>query len=74
MFAYTMNHPHVFRIFYHLHSLSAYFIIIISLGLENRDLLQDSEEGTRQRSWLRYYVPSWKVAGSIHNKVTAFFN
>jgi hypothetical protein len=30
--------------------------------------------GTRLRSWLRYYATSRKVAGSIPNDVTGFFN
>jgi hypothetical protein len=30
--------------------------------------------GTRYRSWLRHYVISRKVAGSIPDEVTGFFN
>jgi hypothetical protein len=29
--------------------------------------------GTRQRSWLRHYATSQKVAGSIPDKIIAFF-
>jgi hypothetical protein len=28
----------------------------------------------RERSWLTHYATSWKVAGSISDEVTGFFN
>jgi hypothetical protein len=31
------------------------------------------KEGTLQRSWLRHYATSRKVAGSISDEVTEFF-
>jgi hypothetical protein len=30
--------------------------------------------GTRQRSWLRPYATSWKVAGSIPDEIIGFFS
>jgi hypothetical protein len=32
------------------------------------------DRGTRQRSWLRHYVTSRKVAGSLCDEVVVFLN
>jgi hypothetical protein len=41
---------------------------------EQFQLIYQTQWDTRQRSWLRHYATSWKVAGSIPDEVTGFFD
>jgi hypothetical protein len=43
-------------------------------GLKILDVWVFLNEYIKKRSWLRHYATSWKVAGSIPNRVIGFFN
>jgi hypothetical protein len=44
------------------------------ISLRSNLILSSWSRGTRWCSWLRHYATSWKVVGSIPDKVTGFFN